>query len=81
MTEKVIEILSSFTECPTEEISMKSKLATDLGMSSLQSINAIVAFEDEFGIEIPEKDIRTLQTVGDVVEYLKNLKQEDNQGE
>lgn len=43
-------------------------------MSSLYVINVVVAFEDEFDIEIPGQKIKELVTVGDIVEYLeKNI--------
>jgi acyl carrier protein len=42
----------------------------DLGLSSLDVINVVVAFEDEFGIEIPDQIIKDLTTVGDIVRYL-----------
>jgi acyl carrier protein len=45
-----------------------------LGLSSLDVINVVVAFEDEFDIEIPDQKIKELVTVGDIVEYLeKNI--------
>ena len=43
-------------------------------MSSLDVINVLVAFEDEFDIEIPDQKMKELVTVGDIVEYLeKNI--------
>ena len=43
----------------------------DLGLSSLEVINLVLAFEDEFEIEIPERIIPTMHTVGDIVAYLE----------
>lgn len=71
MLEKVIEILSEYTEISKDNIKMESGLVNDLGLSSLDVINVVVAFEDEFDIEIPDQIIKDLVTVGDVVNYLE----------
>lgn len=70
MIEKVIDILVNFTTLEKNMITEKSSLVTDLGLSSLDVINVVVAFEDEFDIEIPDQKIKELVTVGDIVEYL-----------
>lgn len=71
MIEKVIDILVDFTTLEKDMITEKSSLVTDLGLSSLDVINVVVAFEDEFDIEIPDQKIKELVTVGDIVEYLE----------
>lgn len=71
MIEKVIDILVDFTTLEKDMITEKSGLVTDLGLSSLDVINVVVAFEDEFDIEIPDQKIKELVTVGDIVEYLE----------
>jgi acyl carrier protein len=71
MIEKVIDILVDFTTLERNMITEKSGLVTDLGLSSLDVINVVVAFEDEFDIEIPDQKIKELVTVGDIVEYLE----------
>ncbi len=74
MIEKVIDILVDFTTLEKNMTTEKSSLVTDLGLSSLDVINVVVAFEDEFDIEIPDQKIKELVTVGDIVEYLeKNI--------
>ncbi len=73
MTEKVIDILSEFTELEKNKITEKSNLISDLAFSSLDVINAAVAFEDEFQIEIPDACIKNMLTVGDIVEMLEKL--------
>ncbi len=71
MLEKVINILSEYTEQNRENITAQSSLTADLGLSSLDVINVVVAFEDEFGIEIPDEKIYEFDTVGDIVRYLE----------
>ena len=69
MFDRTVEILSEFVD--SEEITRESALVGDLGLSSLDVINVVAAFEDEFGIEVPDRVIPTLRTVGDVVDYLE----------
>lgn len=71
MLEKVKEILLEYTEVPASEITLTTDLATDLDLNSLDIVNIVVAFEDEFGIEIPDRAIRDLTTVEDIVRYLE----------
>ena len=71
MIKKVIDILADFTTLEKDMITEKTSLVTDLGLSSLDVINVVVAFEDEFDIEIPDQKIKELVTVWDIVEYLE----------
>lgn len=71
MLEKVKEILTDYTEVPVTEITLATDLLNDLDLNSLDVVNIVVAFEDEFGIEIPDRAIRDLTTVEDIVRYLE----------
>lgn len=71
MIERVINILADFTILEKDKITKESRLVSDLGLSSLDVINVIVVFEDEFNIDIPDQKIKELVTVGDIVEYLE----------
>lgn len=71
MLEKVKEILKDYTETPPSEITLTSNLAKDLDLNSLDVVNIVVAFEDEFEIEIPDREIKNLTTVGDIIKYLE----------
>lgn len=71
MQKKVISILTEFTEVQADKIAADSSLTADLGLSSLDVIDVVIAFEEEFGIEIPDEDIKELATVGDIVNYLE----------
>ncbi len=70
MYKKVIDILSNFVEVDVDAIKEDSTLRNDLGLSSLDVVNIVVAFEDEFDIEIPDRDIVNLVTVGDISNYI-----------
>lgn len=71
MFEKVCRILSEFTKMKAEDMTPKMEIMWDLGMNSFEILEAVVRFEDEFGITIPDRMISTFRTVGDVVEYLE----------
>lgn len=70
MFEKVCKILSEFTETKVEEMTMETLLLSDLDMDSLDTVNAVVRFEDEFNIEVPDRAIYDFRTIGDIVNYL-----------
>ena len=70
MFERVVNILREFVDDDCE-ITMDSALVDDLGLSSLQVINIATEFEEEFDLEIPDRVIPTLRTIGDVVDYLE----------
>lgn len=72
MIERVKSILSKYSKVPVKKMTMESRLMGDLGMSSFDLVNVIVAFEDEFDIQIEDNEIRTIQTIGDVVKKLQD---------
>jgi acyl carrier protein len=43
----------------------------DLGADSLDTVELVMAFEEEFGVEVPDEEAEKLQTVGDVVKYIE----------
>lgn len=75
MFEQIACILSDLTEGEVKaaEITRDTKLVADLDLTSLDVVNAIVAFEDEFNIEIPDDEIKDLETAGDIEDALKKL--------
>jgi acyl carrier protein len=73
MLETIKEIITMYAAVDPEEITLETNLRTDLALNSLILMNMIVEVEDTFGIEVPESDIMTFDTVGDVVAYLENV--------
>ncbi len=71
MLEKIKGIITDFVEVDKSSITPESHLIADLGLNSFDVVNAVVAFEDEFGIEIADRDIRKLATIGDVITYIE----------
>lgn len=70
MFDRVIEILSDFAVFDRDSINEQTRLVADMGLSSLDVVNIVVAFEDEFDIEIPDELISTFTTFGSIIDYL-----------
>lgn len=71
MLEKLTEIIREYTENDKISIDTNTVLIADLGLSSLDLVNLICAVEDEFSIEIPDRELKNLKTVGDVIEVVE----------
>ena len=67
---KVIELIIEQLDADVEKISNDDSFMDDLGADSLDTVELIMAFEEEFDIEIPDEDAENIRTVGDVLEYL-----------
>jgi acyl carrier protein len=67
---KVKEIIINELGVEPEKVTMEASFVEDLGADSLDTVELVMAFEEEFGIEIPDEDAEKLQTVGDAVNYL-----------
>ncbi len=74
MEEKIISLIAEKLGKKKEQITLKTNLVEDLGADSLDVVELIMAFEDEFGISLPDEDAAKMKCVGDIVSYIKNLK-------
>ncbi|TDT61609.1 acyl carrier protein [Fonticella tunisiensis] len=70
--EKVKERISDILGVDPDDITMESSFIDDLGADSLDIVELIMALEEEFDIEIPDEEAEKIQTVGDVVDYIKD---------
>jgi acyl carrier protein len=71
MFDRTVAILAEHIDGNAEDITRESALVDDLGLSSLEVITIVSEFESEFDIEVPDRVIPTLRTVGDIVDYLE----------
>ncbi len=71
MKEEIISIIAEVLEIPKENINEKTNLVKDLDVESLDLVDLVAAFEDKYDIEILDKDIKNLQTVGDIIKYIE----------
>jgi acyl carrier protein len=69
--EKVREIIVEQLGVSAEQVKPEARFIDDLGADSLDTVELIMALEEEFGVEIPDEDAEKMVTVGDAVNYLK----------
>ena len=72
MLEKMQEIIAEQLNVEAGTITAQSSFKEDLGADSLDLFELVMALEDEYNVEIPAEELTDLNTVGDVIEYLKN---------
>ncbi len=69
--DKVKEVIIDKLGVEESKINMEAKFIDDLGADSLDTVELIMQFEEEFNIEIPDEDAETLTTVGEAVVYIE----------
>lgn len=69
--EKVAAILAEQLDADAEEITPATDIVDDLGADSLDIVDLVMSFEDEFDIEIPDEALEGVRTVEDMVKYLE----------
>ncbi len=72
--EKVKNIIVEQLGVNEEQVTLEAKFIEDLGADSLDTVELVMAFEEEFGIEVPDEEAEKLTSVGDVVTYVQNAK-------
>lgn len=72
LEDKVKEIIVEQLGVNADQVTPDASFIEDLGADSLDTVELVMAFEEEFGAEIPDEDAEKLQTVGGVLEYLKS---------
>lgn len=71
------EIIAEQLNCDGETIGLDTSFKDDLGADSLDLFELVMALEEEYGLEIPAEKLSDVETVGDIIEYLKNKGVED----
>ena len=71
MKNELIEIISKVTEIPVKKINLDSNLVKDLKLESLDLVSLVAEFEEKYNIVVDDKDIKNLQTVKDIVDYIE----------
>ena len=74
--EKVRDIIVAELGSSPDKVVSEAKFVEDLGADSLDTVELVMAFEEEFGIEVPEEETDKLLSVGAVVSYIEGLKGE-----
>lgn len=74
--QRVKEIIVEQLGVEEEEVSPEASFVDDLGADSLDTVELVMAFEEEFNIEIPDEDAEGITTVQDAIDYIKaNVKE------
>ena len=73
--DKVRDIIVDQLGVNAEQVVKDARFIEDLGADSLDTVELVMAFEEEFSIEVPDEEAEKLQTVGDVVSYVEEHSQ------
>ena len=74
LEKEVIDIIANVLEVDKSLLNVNTNLTKDLDVESLDLVDLVVAFEDKYNLEIPDPDIKNLQTIQDIIDYLnKNV--------
>jgi len=77
--EKVINIISEQMGADKSEISKETSFINDLNADSLDTVELVMEFEDEFDLSIPDEEAEKIQTVGAAVDYITKVIQSKSQ--
>jgi acyl carrier protein len=70
--QKVKDIIINELGVDAEKVTPEASFVEDLGADSLDTVELVMAFEEEFGMEIPDEEAEKLRTVGDAINYIQN---------
>jgi len=73
MFEKFVEIICNYVEVDAENITENSRFVEDLGFTSFDFMTMLGELEDEFDIEIDQKEVTNVRTVGEAIAYIEQL--------
>lgn len=71
MLERVIDIIKEQLNIDDVDITEETSFKDDLGVDSLDLLELVMAFEEEYSIELDPEELEGIQTVGDIVEFIK----------
>ena len=71
ITEKIKSVIAEQLGVKPEEVTDQAKFVDDLGADSLDTVELVMALEEEYGVEIPDEDAEKLTTVGDAIKYIE----------
>ncbi len=74
--EKIKSMIAEQLGVKAEEITEDASFIDDLGADSLDTVELVMALEEEYDLEIPDEDAEKMRTVGDAVDYIKDKKGE-----
>ena len=74
IAESIKKIVVEHLDVEAEKVSEGASFIDDLGADSLDNVELVMAFEEEFDVEIPDDAAETIQTVGDAIKFVEGAK-------
>ena len=71
MLEKVIEVICRYVDIDPAKLNENTNIRSELGLNSLELVNIAVAIEDEFDVEIPDREVMNIETLADAVKVIE----------
>ena len=75
--DKIKKILSKYIDTNLEEVTLETRLAEDLGLNSYELMSIIGEIEEEFDLEVDEKEVLKLVSIADLLDYISNFTEEN----
>ena len=76
MLETLREVICRVVEIDPEKLTEETNIRSELGLNSLELINIAVAIEDEFDVEIPDREVGNIETLGDAIKVIQTYMEE-----
>lgn len=73
MFEKLVEIIVNYVDVDAESITEESRFVEDLGFTSFDFMTMLGELEDEFDVEIDQKEVANVRTVGEAIAYIEKI--------
>lgn len=77
MLEQLKEVICRYVTIDPEKLTADTNIRSELGLNSLELINIAVAIEDEFDLEIPDREVTNIETLADAVRIIEKYMDED----
>ncbi|MEM7289516.1 MAG: acyl carrier protein [Pseudomonadota bacterium] len=74
IAERIKKIVVEHLDVEADKVSESASFIDDLGADSLDNVELVMAFEEEFDVEIPDDAAETIQTVGDAIKFVESAK-------
>lgn len=71
MVEKLKELICRFVDIDPDSLTADTNIRTELGLNSLELVNIAVAIEDEFDVEIPDREVVNIETLADAAKLIE----------
>lgn len=75
MLEKLREIICEYVDVKLEQVTEEARFIEDLGFNSYDFMSMVGEIEEEFDVEVEEREVVNVKTVGDAIEYIQSLQQ------